>query len=559
MAAVEAITMTTNDPNSNEATVKPTSSISRIWLIPIIVALIGGWMVYYQWTNQGPLITIELHSATGIEVNKTPIKVRDLDIGQVKKISLKPDLDGVLVTARIDASASHLLNENAKFWVVAPRISFSEVSGLNTLISGSYIAMSADDNGKEQLHFNALSRPPVTPPGTPGLHVMLRSDDEFAYKPGDPIIYKGFKVGEFEDATFNIDERVVYYDAFIEAPYHKLITVNTRFWDVSGVKLQLESSGVSVETGSLETLLANGITFGIPDGVAKGELVVENAFFTIYEDNTAASDARYKVAAEYLLLIDESVRGLTVGAPVEYRGIEIGNVTGINSLSAIEGNILEQDYPIPVLINIYPGKARQPDTEEGLSAIKRTLRNWLERDLRATLRMGNVLTGGLYVDLQHVPDAADSGKVSIVNGYEVIPTVSNEFTQLTQKADAILDKINQLPLKEMVANVQLAVEDMKLAAESVETASSDFDLLIEDIDAKALNGNLNQVLVSLDSLLKNYSDGGFNQSEIKETVDTLQDTLRNIQPLLLKLNQSPNSLIFSKDGGEDIQPKALEK
>ena len=212
-----------------------------------------------------------------------------------------------------------------------------------------------------------------------------------------------------------------------------------------------------------------------------------------------------------------------------------------------------------MLINIYPGKARQPDTEEGLSAIKRTLRNWLERDLRATLRMGNVLTGGLYVDLQHVPDAAGSGKVSIVNGYEVIPTVSNEFTQLTQKADAILDKINQLPLKEMVANVQLAVEDMKLAAESVETASSDFDLLIEDIDAKALNGNLNQVLVSLDSLLKNYSDGGFNQSEIKETVDTLQDTLRNIQPLLLKLNQSPNSLIFSKDAGEDIQPKAQEK
>jgi len=388
---------------------------------------------------------------------------------------------------------------------------------------------------------------------------MLRSDDEFAYKPGDPIIYKGFKVGEFEDATFNIEERVVYYDAFIEAPYHKLITENTRFWDVSGVKLQLESSGVSVETGSLETLLANGITFGIPDGVPKGELVVENAFFTIYEDNTAASDARYKVAAEYLLLIDESVRGLTVGAPVEYRGIEIGNVTGINSLSAIEGNILEQDYPIPVLINIYPGKARQPDTEEGLSAIKQTLRNWLERDLRATLRMGNVLTGGLYVDLQHVPDAASSGKVSIVNGYEVIPTVSNEFTQLTQKADAILDKINQLPLKEMVANVQLAVEDMKLAAESVETASTDFDLLIENIDAKALNGNLNQVLVSLDTLLKNYSDGGFNQSEIKETVDTLQDTLRNIQPLLLKLNQSPNSLIFSQGGGDDIQPKAQEK
>ena len=189
---------------TEEAKVTSTKSISRIWIIPILVVVVGGWMVYQQWKNQGPLITIELQSATGIEVNKTPIKVRDLDVGQVKKITLKPDLDGVLVTARIDANASHLLTDKSDFWVVAPRISFSEVSGLNTLLSGSYIAMAANDSGKEQLNFIALERPPVTPAGTPGLHVILQSDDEFAYKPGDPIIYKGFKVGEWEDAVFNI-------------------------------------------------------------------------------------------------------------------------------------------------------------------------------------------------------------------------------------------------------------------------------------------------------------------------------------------------------------------
>ena len=541
---------------TEEAKVTSTKSISRIWIIPILVVVVGGWMVYQQWKNQGPLITIELQSATGIEVNKTPIKVRDLDVGQVKKITLKPNLDGVLVTARIDANASHLLTDKSEFWVVAPRISFSEVSGLNTLLSGSYIAMAANDSGKEQLNFIALERPPVTPAGTPGLHVILQSDDEFAYKPGDPIIYKGFKVGEFKDAVFNIEERVVYYDAFIEAPYHKLVTENTRFWDVSGVKLKLESSGVKMETGSLETLLANGITFGVPEGVQIGEQVVENAFFTIYGDIATASIARYKLTAEYVLLVDESVRGLTVGAPVEYRGIEIGNVTAINSFPAVEGNILERDYPIPVIINIYPGKVRQPDTEEGLNAIKQTIRNWLRKDLRATLRMGNVLTGGLFVDLQHVSKPDDSDEIAVLNGYEVIPTVSNEFTQITQKADAILDKINQLPLGDMVSNVLLAVEDMKLAAQSVETASDDFDLLIENVDTELLNTNLNQVLISLDSLLKNYSEGGLSQSEIKETVDTMQDTMRNLQPLLLKLNQSPNSLIFTDSNSSGIEPKA---
>ncbi len=134
--------------------------------------------------------------------------------------------------------------------------------------------------------------------------------------------------------------------------------------------------------------------------------------------------------------------------------------------------------------------------------------------------------------------------------------MSNEFTQLTQKADAILDKINQLPLGDMVDNVLVAVEDMKLAAQSVETASDDFDLLIADIDAKQLNNNLNQVLVSLDSLLKNYSDGGLSKTEIKETVDAMQDTMRNLQPVLQKLNQSPNSLIFTDSNSSDIEPKA---
>ncbi|OFC69407.1 intermembrane transport protein PqiB [Alteromonas confluentis] len=543
---------------TSDAKIKSTTHISKVWLIPLFAIVIGGWMVWYQWKNQGPLITIELKSASGIEVNKTPIKVRDLEVGQVKKIDLKPDLDGVLVTARIDASAERLLTENSDFWVVAPRISFSEVSGLNTLLSGAYIAMTADDSGKSKSHFVALERPPATPPGTPGLHVTLTSNDNFAYKPGDPIIYKGFKVGEFEDADFDIEERVLHYGAFIRAPYHKLITQNTRFWNVSGVKLHLRSNGVKVETGSLETLLANGVTFGIPRGASSGGDVDENATFKIFQDDAAASNARYKLYAKYLLLIDETVRGLTEGAPVEYRGIEIGEVARINPPDLIDGNILDQDYPIPVIIRIYPGKVRQQDTEEGLQAVKDTMHTWIGRDLRATLRMGNVITGGLYVDLQHDNNASTLA-INTINDIEVIPTVSNEFTQLTQKADAILDKMNNLPLEKMIVEVTNVIDDIKAASNRVEEASSDFDDLMGDIDAKALNENLNEMLTKVSALLDNYSDGGRSAGEITETANALQETLRNIQPLLLQLNQKPNRLIFSDDNDNDMQPKAARK
>ncbi|NMH59379.1 intermembrane transport protein PqiB [Alteromonas ponticola] len=540
---------------NEEAHIKPTSKLSKIWIIPFLVIIVGGWLIWYQWNNQGPMITIEMKSAAGIDVNKTPIKVRDLNIGQVKKIELKQDLEGVIVHARIDKGAAYLLTDKTQFWVVAPRISFSEVSGLNTLLSGAYIAMSAHDEGIETYHFIAQERPPVTPQGTPGLHLSLKSDDELAYKAGDPIIYKGFKVGEFEDSSFNIEERVVYYDAFIRAPYHKLITQNTRFWNVSGVKLNLESSGVKVETGSLETLLANGITFGIPEGVNSGEQITGNAFFTIYEDQTAAINARFKLAAEYLLLIDETVRGLKVGAPVEYRGIEIGEVRSINAGNVVEGSILEQDFPIPVVISIYPGKVRQDDSEIGLNLVKQTMQKWIAQDLRASLRMGNVLTGGLFVDLKHIKDHKPI-PLETINGFDVIPTVSNEFTQLTQKADAILDKINQLPLDKLVGDIGTVITDLSEAAASVKTTADNFDTLVTEIDAEQLNGNLNEVLDDMSTLLQNYTEGGLSKSEIQETMDSLQDTLRSIQPLILQLNQKPNGLIFATGNEADIQPKA---
>lgn len=543
---------------TENAAIKPTTRISKVWVIPIIALLIGAWMVYYQWQNQGPLITIDMSSASGIEVNKTPIKIRDLDVGQVKKIELKPELDGVTVTARLEKSAARLLNENTRFWVVAPRVSFSEVSGLNTLLSGSFIAMTAETGQTEQDHFTALERPPVTPPGTPGLHVELRSDtDDLTYKPGDTIIYKGFKVGEFEEVNFDVEQGQITYRAFIHAPYHKLIDENTRFWNVSGVKLQLASNGLTIQTGSLETLLANGVTFGNPQGDTKGNPIDDNAKFVIYGDYNAAADERFRYAAQYILLIDESVRGLTVGAPVEYRGLQIGKVAAINANNVDVGSLLDDEYPIPVLINIYPGKARLEDSQEGLAFLRERLSRWINKDLRATLRMGNFITGGLFVDLQHV-DQPDTASLLTVNDMDVIPTVSSEFTQLTQKADAILDKINALPLETLIADITSVIETLDRAAESVNETSDNFDETIAALDTEQLNSQIQQSLQAFEGLLQHYSEGGLSKAEIANTVDSLQETLRAIQPLLIQLNTTPNGLIFSDNAEIDIQPKAQE-
>ena len=261
------------------ADVKPVKSVSKIWLVPLVALSIGLWMIYYQWSNQGPLITIKFENAEGLEAGKTKIKTRNVDIGQVNKIELSPDLKGVLVTARLDLNLENLLHEGSKFWKVTPRISLNGVSGLGTLLSGPYINIEPGEKGAKTTNFTALSEPPVTPAGTPGLHVTLNSNDEFAFKEGDPVIYKGLKVGEFENIYFNFDERVVYYNTFIQAPYHKLITENTKFWDTSGVRMKLGAGGVEVSTGSIETLLTNGVTFGIPEGMPHGEQITKRSFF----------------------------------------------------------------------------------------------------------------------------------------------------------------------------------------------------------------------------------------------------------------------------------------
>ena len=172
--------------------------------------------------------------------------------------------------------------------------------------------------------------------------------------------------------------------------------------------------------------------------------------------------------------------------------------------------------------------------------------------------MGNFITGGLFVDLQHVDQPAAASLLT-VNDMDVIPTVSSEFTQLTQKADAILDKINALPLETLIADITSVIETLDRAADSVNQTSDNFDETVAALDTEQLNSQIQQSLQAFEGLLQHYSEGGLSKAEIANTVDSLQETLRAIQPLLMQLNKTPNGLIFSDNAEIDIQPQAQEQ
>jgi paraquat-inducible protein B len=538
-----------------EALIKPVRTVSKIWLVPIVALLIGVWMVYYQWSNQGPVITIEFKTATGLEAGKTKIKTRDVDIGLVNKIELTDDLSGVLVTVRMDKDVAPILHSDNQFWIVSPNVSLNGISGLGTILSGPYINMAPGVEKQKSEIFIALEAPPVTPKGTPGLHVTLNSESEFAYKKGDPVVYKGIKVGEFEDIFFNFEERVVYYNTFIESPYHTLITTNTKFWDISGVQMELGASGIKISTGSLETLLTNGVTFGIPEGMSKGEAINDRSFFDIHPNHNSASEERFKLSAEYVILVKDTVRGLHVGAPVEYRGLVIGKVLSINSLDNNQDGLLEQGYDIPVVISIQPGRVQQPDNTTGLAFIRKQTSLWIEQGLRATLKTGNLLTGALFVDLQHYPDAPLL-VTQRLQGYEVVPTMTGEFSEITAKVTAILDSINEMKLNVISENANNMLLQITQAAQSLQSTANTTDSLITTVREDKVTATLVETLKNLSKLTKDYSADSETYDELNKTMQVLQSTLQEFQPLILQLNSKPNSLIFADSSGSRLIPTA---
>ncbi|TWX73559.1 intermembrane transport protein PqiB [Colwellia sp. C1TZA3] len=541
-----------NDTKMPNATIKPVKTVSTIWFIPAIAIFIGCWMIYYQWSNEGTEVTIHFLTAEGMEAEKTKIKSRNVDIGEVSSIELNQNGNGVIVTAKIKKSAEQFLLADSTFWVVSPQISHTGVSGLSTLISGVYIEISPGKSHQERYVFDALNSPPLTPSGTPGLHITLNSNDQFAYKKGDPIIYKGLTVGQFEDIYFNFEERVVYYNAFIKAPYHQLITSNTKFWDVSGLQLDLNADGISVKTGNFETMLTNGATFGIPKGMGIGEKIGERSYFDIYESYEAADDERYRRSIEFVVLVSDSIRGLSVGAPVEYRGIQIGKVQSVNmALTRSENKFTKADFKIPVLISLQPGRIGLPDNDEGKELMIKQNIYWIEHGLKAVLRTGNILTGSLYVDLQHNKDQPIS-EIAKYDDFLIIPTSSDDFSQITAKAEQFMDNLNNIPLNNMSENANKLMLEMTQTAQELQGVSHSLDSLLSKVEQQKISSELSKALQGINTLTKDLSSGSQGYEELRSTLHTLTATMNELKPLLNQLKHKPNSLLFNN--GEVTEP-----
>jgi len=536
---------------TEQAEISRGRTFSGIWLIPLLALVLGIYLVAHTWLNEGPEIEISFMTADGLEQGKTKVKYRNVDMGVVEEVRLNDAFDGVIAKVKLDRQALPLLREDTRFWVVTARVGADNVSGLDTLLSGAYLQLTPGTGAKEARSFVGLEQPPETPTGAPGLRLQLTSDRASSVSTGDAVLFKGYKVGRVESMQFNPVDQHVHYEIFIDAPYHELVNSSVRFWDVSGVSISADASGFKVETGAMDTILFGGVTFGVPSGFYAGDAVAQNTEFklhTSYEDILANP---FRHGTYYVVSFDQSIKGLLPGAPVEFRGIQIGKVERIMLKEglAVTKSLGEQGKGIsfPILIYIEPGRMELPDSEDSIATMRESVEIGVTNGLRATMASGNLLTGSKYISIDFFEGAKAASLGSFME-YTTIPTIDSGLAQLDQKVNALLDNINALPLADTVASANTAIASLNQNLASLQS-------ILENQSTQQLPANLNETLEELRDAVDNLSPDSQAGQSLNSSLLSLNRTLGNLENLTRTLSGQPNAVLLPSTPVPDPIPE----
>lgn len=550
-----------------QAKVKNIRQWSPIWVVPLAAMLIGIWMLFNHFQQQGAMLLLIAEDAEGIVAGKTQIKNRSVDVGQVVSVELSKELNQVMIKARMKPNITPLLNEGSQFWVVKPQIGRGGVTGLNTLLSGAYIELQPGDSPYTQLTHPLLNNPPVAPADAPGIRVRLQTVNTSGLAVGDPVLYRGYEVGTVESSEFDLTERRTRYQLYIRQPYDALVTENVRFWLSSGLSFDLSAEGLSVDIGSAATLLSGGVSFDVMNGWPAGSAAKSGSEFQLFPDRQSIQDGMYHQFVEYLVFFDESVRGLKAGAPVEFRGVRVGTVTSVPFFFAMQKPFeVSLNQGIPVLIRIEAGRLYENLT---LQQLGQELELAITRGLHAVLKTGNLLTGALYVDLdinnELLADSklrqlyAEQVSLSQQAGYPSLPSARSGLSNIEQKVLTALDKINNLQLEPFLQQGQQTLAATEQLLSRSENLINSLQQLVAQPELQQLPADLQQSLEDIRRALAGISPGSVAYERASNNLQMLDQVLRELQPVLKLFNQQSNALFINASDNADPQPRKAKQ
>jgi paraquat-inducible protein B len=502
-----------------------------VWVVPIAAAVIGISLLIRNWENTGPQITISFLSGAGVQVGKTLVKYRDVTVGQVSAVVLSADHQTVVVTANLSKDAAGLLKEDTQFWIVRPRFGVGSVSGLDTLLSGVYIGMKTGTATPREHQFVGLENPPALAHGPRGRELQLHAARVGSLSIGSPVYFRQFQVGRVIDENL-LPDGSTRVTVFVEAPYDGFVKPVTRFWNASGIDVKLGADGLKVQTESLAAVLAGGLAFD--DGPTEVAAAGIPSDFTVYKNETEAMAPPDGEPRYVRMRFAQALRGLEVGAPVEFVGVNIGSVIAVD----LGYEPRDKSFPVVVTAKLYPrrmGDAYEILTAQGKTESEETLAAFVgtlvKRGLRAQPRSASLLTGKLYIALDFLP-ASPRVAFDASNRPVELPTVNGSFQELEADIGRLVKKVNDLPLGQIAADLHTDLTDLH------ETLS--------ELHSRVLPGavdTLSALRGTLESADRTLDVDSPLQRGLTETLLEARSTLQAVRELADYIDRHPDALL----------------
>ncbi len=428
--------------------------ISVVWLIPLFAVAVAFGLAWQNYSEQGPYVEVYFGEATGIEAGETPVRYRDVVVGIVEDVGFTEDLSRVRVGLRLQPEVASYVDDDAQFWIVSAEVGPRGVTGLETVLSGAFIEVLWDNNAEGlQSEFAGNDHAPLVRPGSEGLKILLRATSGGGLVEGTPILYRGIEVGRIGRPVISEDGNYTIAEAFVEAPHNRLINSSTRFWDTSGFTFSIGADGAEIDFQSLAALLGGGVSFDTV--ISGGQPIGDNQLFRLFPDENSArssvfSDPDNETRVQLMTVFDSNASGLTVGAPVQLGGITVGEVVGLTGLID-EATFGDVNVRLLATIAIRPTRIGLED-DVGREEVIDLLETQVQEGLRARLAAANILTGGLKIELADIPNAVPASIDRAAIPFPIFPSVDAELSSGTATAEGILDRINALPVEEVLAS-----------------------------------------------------------------------------------------------------------
>ena len=517
---------------------------SVVWVLPLMALVVAAYLGFTSLKTEGPTIVLTFKSGDGLVAGQTKVQHKAVQLGTVESVRLAEDLQTVVVGVKMQREADPFLTDQARFWVVRPRLNSSSISGFETLLSGSYIEMDPGAvGGSSARRWTGLESPPGVRSGEPGRTYKVQSPRLGSLSTGAPVFFRDITVGEVLGYDIGDGTGPVTITVFVRDPFDNFVRDGTHFWNASGLSVQLGGDGVHVEVASLQALLAGGVAFDTPRIKPPPAARPEGSEFPLYANYGEAQAAGYTNRQVFVSYFDSSVRGLSKGSAVEFFGIQIGTVTDV----ALDVEPVTAQARAVVHYEVQPERINSSGDALQQNPVE-VARRLVANGARAQLKTASYLTGALVLAVDFVPNSPPA-ELRIEGTEVIIPSVGGGLDNILASMSNIATKLDRIPLDEIGANLNGTLRAASGAASSLSALVKEADKGLSPVLSRlpALVASIQDTVAragkTVGQLGTSYGEDSQFNREISRALVQVGDTARSIRLLADFLDRHPEALI----------------